>query len=162
MTSPTGAGRSTSASSTRPAAGSRSRAAVRRAEIARKHGVSISNVATRWVLDHGSVAAAIIGGAGIGESEHRADNLRAFGFALDAEDRARLDAAFAAMTPIPGDCGDEYRKPPFLTASGDLSHHLDAIPSAYEALPLSRPGRDRASRRAASGSRSPATAARCG
>ena len=38
------------------------------------------------------------------------------------------------MTPIPGDCGDEYRKPPFLTASGDLSHHLDAIPSAYEAL----------------------------
>ena len=43
------------------------------------------------------------------------------------------------MTPIPGDCGDEYRKPPFLTASGDLSHHLDAIPSAYEALPLAAP-----------------------
>ena len=51
-----------------------------------------------------------------------------FGFALDDEDRERLDAAFAATTPIPGDCGDEYRKPPFLTASGDLSHHLDALP----------------------------------
>ena len=28
-------------------------------------------------------------------------------------------------------CGDEYRKPPFLTASGDLSHHLDAMPKPY-------------------------------
>ena len=62
-----------------------------------------------------------------------------FGFALDAEDRARLDAAFAATTPIPGDCGDEYRRPPYLTASGDLSHHLDAIPSVYKAEPV--PGR---------------------
>ncbi len=59
--------------------------------IARKHGVSISNVATRWVLDHESVAAAIIG-ARLGESEHRADNLKAFGFALDAEDHAPAGA----------------------------------------------------------------------
>ena len=38
-----------------------------------------------------SVAAVIIG-ARLGESEHRADNLKAFAFALDAEDHARLDA----------------------------------------------------------------------
>ena len=56
-------------------------------EIARKHGVSISNVATRWVLEHDAVAAAIIG-ARITESEHRSDNLKLFGFALDAEDQA--------------------------------------------------------------------------
>ena len=37
--------------------------------IARKHGVSIANVATRWVLDHPAVAAAIVG-ARLGESEH--------------------------------------------------------------------------------------------
>ena len=103
--------------------------------VAGKHGVSIANVATRWVLDHASVAAVIIG-ARLGESEHRADNLKAFGFAFDAEDIALLDHAFEGMRSIPGDCGDEYRKPPFLTASGDLSHHLSAIPSAYEALPL--------------------------
>jgi aryl-alcohol dehydrogenase-like predicted oxidoreductase/enamine deaminase RidA (YjgF/YER057c/UK114 family) len=103
--------------------------------IARKHGVSISNVATRWVLEHESVAAVIIG-ARLGENEHRDDNLKAFGFALDAEDKSLLAEVFAAMTPIPGDCGDEYRKPPFLTASGDLSHHLSAIPSAYEAMPM--------------------------
>lgn len=103
--------------------------------IARRHSVSISNVATRWVLEHESVAAAIIG-ARLGESEHRDDNLKCFGFSLDVADHALLDDAFAHMTPIPGDCGDEYRKPPFLTASGDLSHHLSAIPSAYDAMPM--------------------------
>lgn len=35
------------------------------------------------------------------------------------------------MMPIPGDCGDEYRRPPFLTASGDLSHHLESMPAPY-------------------------------
>jgi aryl-alcohol dehydrogenase-like predicted oxidoreductase/enamine deaminase RidA (YjgF/YER057c/UK114 family) len=113
--------------------------------IATKHGVSISNVATRWVLEHDSVAGVIIG-ARLGESEHRADNAKLFTFALDAEDRASLDAAFAATTPIPGDCGDEYRRAPYLTASGDLSHHLDAIPSIYTAEPVpSRPDRMRVS-----------------
>lgn len=107
-------------------------------EIAKKHRVSISNVATRWVLEHEAVAAAIIG-ARIGESEHRSDNLNIFGFSLDAEDRVRLEEAFTATKPIPGDCGDEYRRPPYLTASGDLSHHLDAIPSVFKAEPM--PGR---------------------
>lgn len=114
-------------------------------EIARKHGVSIANVATRWVLDHDAVAAIIIG-ARISEREHRADNLKVFDFALDAEDRALLEEAFRATTPIPGDCGDEYRRPPYLTASGDLSHHLDAAPAAYQAAPApGRPGRLRVS-----------------
>lgn len=115
------------------------------AAIGSRHGVSVSNVATRWVLEHDAVAAAIIG-ARITESEHRADNLKVFSFALDAEDRARLAEAFAATRPIPGDCGDEYRRPPYLTASGDLSHHLDAIPSVFEAVEVpGRPGRRRAS-----------------
>ncbi|TRL42675.1 aldo/keto reductase [Rhizobium straminoryzae] len=114
-------------------------------EIAKRHGVSLSNVASRWVLEHQAVAATIIG-ARLGESEHRDDNLNVFRFALDAEDHALLDAAFAGTKPIPGDCGDEYRKPPFLTASGDLSHHLDAIPSVYQAEPVpGRPGRLRVS-----------------
>ena len=103
-------------------------------EIAQKHGVSISNVATRWVLEQRGVAGVIIG-ARLGEAEHTADNLRLFSFSLDDEDRASLDAAFANTTPIPGDCGDEYRKPPFLTASGDLSHHLDAVPAPFNPEP---------------------------
>ena len=115
------------------------------AEIGRKHGVSISNVATRWILEQPHVAGVIIG-ARLGESEHRADNLKLFSFALDAEDKARLEAAFAATTPIPGDCGDEYRKPPFLTASGDLSHHLSEVPRYFSAEDVpGRPGRQRVS-----------------
>ena len=105
------------------------------AGIAARHKVSVANVATRWVLDHDTVAAAIIG-ARLGESEHLTDNLRSFGFALDAADRERLDAAFAATTPIPGDCGDEYRRPPFLTATGDLSHHLSEVPRVFTPQPV--------------------------
>jgi aryl-alcohol dehydrogenase-like predicted oxidoreductase/enamine deaminase RidA (YjgF/YER057c/UK114 family) len=109
------------------------------AAIARRHGVSVANVATRWVLEHPAVGAVIVG-ARLTEAEHRADNLRLFGFALDEEDRARLAHAFAVATPIPGDCGDEYRKPPYLTAAGDLSHHLDSLPKIYAAAEV-RPGR---------------------
>jgi aryl-alcohol dehydrogenase-like predicted oxidoreductase/enamine deaminase RidA (YjgF/YER057c/UK114 family) len=101
--------------------------------IAAKHGVSIANVATRWTLDHAAVAAVIVG-ARLGEREHRADNLKLFSFQLDADDHAALDAALARSIPLAGDCGDEYRRPPFLTASGDLSHHLASLPKVYEAV----------------------------
>ena len=98
--------------------------------IGQKHGVSIANVATRWVLEQPAVGAVIVG-ARLGESEHRADNLKLFDFALDAQDHALLAEACRGTTRIPGDCGDEYRKPPFLTASGDLSHHLDSLPPVW-------------------------------
>jgi aryl-alcohol dehydrogenase-like predicted oxidoreductase/enamine deaminase RidA (YjgF/YER057c/UK114 family) len=111
------------------------------AKIARKHGVSIGNVATRWVLEQKAVAGVIIG-ARLGEREHRADNLKVFDFALDDEDHRTLEPALAQSKPLAGDCGDEYRKPPFLTASGDLSDHLKAFPKVYqaEAMPA-RPDR---------------------
>ena len=101
------------------------------ASIAAKHDVSVANVATRWVLDHDSVAAVIVG-ARLGENEHRANNLQLFSFALDADDQAEIDLAVSRLNPMPGDCGDEYRRPPFLTASGDLSHHLDELPPIFE------------------------------
>ena len=113
------------------------------AQVAKKHGVSIANVATRWVLEQPAVAAIIVG-ARLGEREHRADNLRLFSFALDDDDRAVIGRALAATTRIPGDCGDEYRRPPFLTASGDLSHHLAEVPKFYRATPVpGRPDRQR-------------------
>ncbi|MDQ0472859.1 aldo/keto reductase [Labrys wisconsinensis] len=109
--------------------------------VAARHGVSIANVATRWVLEQPAVAAVIVG-ARLGEGEHRADNLNSFGFALDAADHAALDEAFRGARRLPGDCGDEYRKPPFLTASGDLSHHLASVEKVYRAVPVEgRPGR---------------------
>ena len=61
-------------------------------EVATRHGVSMANVATRWVLDQPTVAAVIVG-ARINESEHRGDNLRIFSFDLDTADRAQIDEA---------------------------------------------------------------------
>src|SRR5262249_60686589 len=72
------------------------------------------------------------------------------GCARDDGDRGRLAEAQSRLREIPGDCGDEYRKPPFLTASGDLSHHLAGLPRVFEA----REGITRVERRAVdSGSR---------
>ena len=103
-------------------------AAVR--SVAEKHGVSMANVAARAILDRPAVAGVIIG-ARLGRSEHIADNLRLSSLKLDADDRETLAAASGALDPIPGDCGDEYRRPPYLTAAGDLSHHLGEFPSPY-------------------------------
>lgn len=110
-------------------------------DVARKHGRSVSNVASAWALSHSALGATIIG-ARLGENEHRQDNLNALSLDFDEEDRAALASATGALDPVPGDCGDEYRKPPFLTASGDLSHHLDALPPVFPSTAI-RPGRRR-------------------
>lgn len=99
--------------------------------VADRHGVSIANIATRYILDHPGVAGVIVG-ARLGERAHVDDTLRLFSFSLSDADRAEMRGALATLRPIPGDCGDEYRTPPFLTASGDLSHHLQAMPPPYE------------------------------
>ncbi len=118
-------------------------------KVARRKGISIANVATRWTLNQPAVAAVIVG-ARLGERRHTDDNLKVFSFALDVEDRVLIDEALAKTTPLPGDCGDEYRKPPFLTASGDLSHHLESTPRVYQATPVeARAGRLRVSSRSA-------------
>lgn len=101
------------------------------ARIASRHQASIATVASRYILDQPGVAAVIIG-ARLGESEHIADTTGLFSLSLTDQDRTELQEAIATLHPIPGDCGDEYRRPPFLTASGDLSHHLDSMPAPYE------------------------------
>lgn len=96
--------------------------------IAKRHGVSIAAVATRYVLDISSVKAVIIGSRLSYESEKYFDrNLETFRLKLTSDDIARIRIAQEGLTDVPGDCGDEYRRPPFLTAAGDTSDHLDAI-----------------------------------
>ncbi len=99
--------------------------------IARKHAVSIANVACRYVLEQPAVAGIIIG-ARLGVTTHIDENVRLCQFTLDSDDHAALQAILSIVNPIPGDSGDEYRKPPFLTASGDLSHHIEAFPAPFE------------------------------
>jgi aryl-alcohol dehydrogenase-like predicted oxidoreductase/enamine deaminase RidA (YjgF/YER057c/UK114 family) len=113
--------------------------------VARRLGVSIASVATRYALDQPAVGAVIVG-ARLGQRAHVDETSKLFDFALDAESKAALDEALARLRPISGDCGDEYRRPPFLTASGDLSHHLREFPAPY---PVRVDERDR--RRALSG-----------
>lgn len=98
--------------------------------VAKKHQVSISNVASKWIMDQPAVGGVIIG-ARLGQSAHIADNQKLFSFELDEADRKSIRDVQGQLTPIPGDCGDEYRKPPFLTASGDLSHHVENFPVPY-------------------------------
>jgi aryl-alcohol dehydrogenase-like predicted oxidoreductase len=79
--------------------------------IADRHGVSIPNVAVRYVLDRPAVAGVIVG-VRLGVSDHRADNARVFGLGLDADDEARIERVLARsrdLYAIIGDCGDEYR-----------------------------------------------------
>ena len=97
---------------------------------ANRLGVSMANAASRFILEQPAVAAVIIG-ARPGQSEHVDDNRRILDLAPDPGAWDALREALKTMTPIPGDCGDEYRKPPFLTASGDLSHHIDKLPPPY-------------------------------
>lgn len=100
-------------------------------EVAGRHGVSMANVASRYILEQPAVGGVIIG-ARLSQSEHIQENLRLFSFELDEQSKEEIEQALSHLSPIPGDCGDEYRKPPFLTASGDLSHHLENFPAPYE------------------------------
>ena len=107
------------------------------ARVARRRAASIANVACRFILDQPAVAGIIVG-ARLAQSEHIEENLAILELTLDDGDRAEIETALEPLAPIPGDCGDEYRRPPFLTASGDLSHHFDECPSPY--TPVAGPG----------------------
>ena len=70
--------------------------------VARRHRVSIANVATRWVLDRPGVAAAVVG---VRNARHLDDNLRIFGFEPSDEDLAPIRSF---LEQHPGADGDVY------------------------------------------------------
>lgn len=79
--------------------------------VGQKHGVSIANVATSYILNKPQVAGVIIG-ARLGIVEHISDNTRVFGFILDKSDQDEIDSVCENandLYEIIGDCGDEYR-----------------------------------------------------
>jgi len=80
-------------------------------KIAKKHGTSIANVATGYILDKPAVAGVIIG-VRLGISEHKSDNLRVFSLQLDREDNEKINSVTSKSKDLfttLGDCGDEYR-----------------------------------------------------
>jgi len=70
--------------------------------ISAKHGVSIGNVAVRYVLERDQVGAVIVGARHAG---HLNENLRVFDFSLDQEDYAKINDILAKST---GPAGDIY------------------------------------------------------
>lgn len=81
-------------------------------KIADKYGVSIANVAVRYILDKPMVAG-VITGVRLGLADHRDDNARVFSFSLDAEDLEQLHAVTSKsndLYKLIGDCGAEYRQ----------------------------------------------------
>jgi len=69
------------------------------ADIADKHGVSIANVASRYVLDRPEVEAVIIGAR---DTSHLEDNLRTLDFELDDEDERAIREVRSDMPALPG------------------------------------------------------------
>jgi len=79
--------------------------------VGQKHGVSIANVATSYILKKPQVGGVIIG-ARLGVVEHISDNTQVFGFILDKSDQDEIDSVCENandLFEIIGDCGDEYR-----------------------------------------------------
>ena len=80
--------------------------------VADKHGVSIANVAVRYVLDRPTVAGVIIG-VRLSVTDHRTENARLFDLTLDTEDQDRIELVLdksRGLSRLIGDCGDEYRR----------------------------------------------------
>ncbi len=80
--------------------------------IAGKHGVSISNVAVRYILDRPAVAGVIIG-VRLGLSDNREETTRTFDFGLDTDDLSQIEEVLSKsrdLFSLIGDCGDEYRR----------------------------------------------------
>ena len=71
------------------------------AGIGARHGVSLSSVAVRYVLDKPAVAVAIVGARG---ADRLADTLGAFDFVLTDEERRAIDAIAASAPGPAGDC----------------------------------------------------------
>ncbi len=100
-------------------------------EVAKETNRSISTIASKFQLEQKAVGAVIIG-ARLGENAHIKDATSLFTFELNSNQKEIIAEVLSTLTPIPGDCGDEYRKPPFLTASGDLTHHVEEFPAVYQ------------------------------
>ena len=75
--------------------------------------MSISNVATRYILDQPAVGSVIIGcRLGAPNANHVQDTLNTFSFELTQGDHSRIEAVLRKsrdLIQVIGDCGGEYR-----------------------------------------------------
>ncbi|MBC2899578.1 hypothetical protein CFC21_112405 [Triticum aestivum] len=80
-------------------------------KVSLKHGVPISTVAVRYILNQTSVAGSMVG-VRLGLSEHIRDTNAILSLLLDEEDMGSITEASQRgrnLMEVIGDCGDEYR-----------------------------------------------------
>ena len=80
-------------------------------KVSLKHGVTISTVAVKYILNQTSVAGSMVG-VRLGLSEHIKDTNAIFSLELDEEDMniiTEVSKRGRNLIDIIGDCGDEYR-----------------------------------------------------
>jgi aryl-alcohol dehydrogenase-like predicted oxidoreductase len=75
--------------------------------VARRHGVGMATVALAWLLQTGDISAVLVG---IGDARRLPDILAADTLALDAADRAAIDAVLAARAPVTPGVADIERE----------------------------------------------------
>ena len=101
--------------------------------IAKEQHVSIATIASSYIIHQPALGGVIIGSR-LGLSSHIEENKKLLNTILTNSQIEEIKKLLSQGNTIPGDCGDEYRKPPFLTASGDLSHHLKEMPAPYPTI----------------------------
>eukprot|EP00939_MAST-03C_sp_MAST-3C-sp1_P001017 g1017.t1 len=95
-------------------------------KIADDLACDIAHVACAWVLRQQAVASVIVGvRLGVSNRAESNKNIERVASGLGPKHFTLLDNVLKTLSTVPGDCGDEYRRPPFLTAAGDLSDHLN-------------------------------------
>jgi aryl-alcohol dehydrogenase-like predicted oxidoreductase len=98
--------------------------------IASRRGVSVATLCSRYILEQPAVAGVILG-SGLTGQDYLEEKVAISDLSLDEQDLAEVSEAIDHLDAVPGGCGDEYRKPPFLTATGDLSDHLNSMPDVF-------------------------------
>jgi aryl-alcohol dehydrogenase-like predicted oxidoreductase/enamine deaminase RidA (YjgF/YER057c/UK114 family) len=99
--------------------------------ISKQLDLSIAQLASLYIKEEFHCNSVIIG-ARLGELEHITENKQVSNMGLDEESKFEIAHCLKQFNSVNGDCGDEYRYPPFLTASGDLSHHIASFPPAFQ------------------------------
>ncbi|XP_007237087.3 2,5-diketo-D-gluconic acid reductase A [Astyanax mexicanus] len=81
--------------------------------VAKRHGCSIPNVATRYILDKPAVGGVIVGcRLGVQGAEHIQDTLQSFKVELSPQDLSDIEGVLKRsrdLMSLIGDCGAEYR-----------------------------------------------------
>ncbi|MFM8912823.1 MAG: aldo/keto reductase [Flammeovirgaceae bacterium] len=98
--------------------------------LAEKKQTSVATLASHAILEQAACGAVIVG-TRLEKTDALQQTKDVRTLSISEAEKEEIVEAISNLKKVPGDCGDEYRKPPFLTASGDLSHHVKSFPKPF-------------------------------